>query len=89
MFDVWKNLSSKQRRMAGVDQFSFLFQGINRNFRVCEDILAIIGLIYVSKTAFSLTWNVLQGLRTHVLSRFRRMDLTKFGKWAGKVGLDI
>lgn len=73
--------------MAGVDQFSFLFQGINRNFRVCEDILAIIGLIYVSKTAFSLTWNVLQGLRTHVLSRFRRIDLTKYGKWAGMLNL--
>ncbi|KAG8193683.1 hypothetical protein JTE90_024045 [Oedothorax gibbosus] len=86
MTDVLKNLSSKQKIMAGIDQFSFLFQGINRNFRVCEDILAIVGLIYVSKTAFSLTWNVLQGLRTHILSRFRSLDLTRFGKWAVVTG---
>ncbi|XP_015925339.1 inactive hydroxysteroid dehydrogenase-like protein 1 [Parasteatoda tepidariorum] len=76
----------KLRKMASVDQFSFLFQGINRNFRVAEDILAIIGLIYVSKTAFQFTWNVLQGLRTHVLARFRHLNFAKYGKWAVVTG---
>lgn len=83
MRDVLLNVSNKQKRMASIDQFSFLFQGINRNLRVCEEILAIIGLLYVSKTAFALTWNFLQGIRTHVFSRFRRLNLRRYGKWAG------
>lgn len=83
MRDVLLNVTSKQKRMAAIDQFSFLFQGINRNLKVCEEILAIIGLLYVSKTAFAFTWNFLQGLRTHIFSRFRRLNLTRYGKWAG------
>ncbi|CAL1292711.1 unnamed protein product [Larinioides sclopetarius] len=86
MLDLWNLASSKQKRMASVDQFSFLFQGIHRNLRVYEDILAIIGLIYVSKTAFALTWNFLQGFRTHVLARFKRVDLKKYGSWAVVTG---
>ncbi|KFM71039.1 Hydroxysteroid dehydrogenase-like protein 1, partial [Stegodyphus mimosarum] len=86
MSDVGTVVSSKRKVMASVDQFSFLFQGINRNVRVIEDILAIIGLLYVSKTAFSFTWNILQGLRTHVLARFRRVNLTRYGRWAVVTG---
>lgn len=86
MRDVLQKFSCKQKRMASIDQFSFLFQGINRNLRVCEDVLAIIGLFYVSKTAFAFTWNFLQGLRTHVFSRFRRLNLTRYGKWAVVTG---
>ncbi|PRD26725.1 UNVERIFIED_CONTAM: Hydroxysteroid dehydrogenase-like protein 1 [Trichonephila clavipes] len=86
MIDVLNLASSKQRRMASVDNFSFLFQGINRNLRVYEEILAIIGLLYVGKTAFAFTWSFLQGVHTHVLARFRRLDLTRYGKWAVVTG---
>ncbi|GIX72175.1 inactive hydroxysteroid dehydrogenase-like protein 1 [Caerostris extrusa] len=86
MIDVLNLASSKQKRMASVDQFSFLFNGINRNFKVCEEILAIIGLLFVGKTAFSLTWNILQGFRTYVLARFRHLDLKKYGSWAVVTG---
>ncbi|GFQ81705.1 inactive hydroxysteroid dehydrogenase-like protein 1 [Trichonephila clavata] len=86
MIDVLNLASSKQRRMASVDNFSFLFQGIHRNLRVYEEILAIIGLLYVGKTAFAFTWSFLQGVHTHVLARFRRLDLTRYGKWAVVTG---
>ncbi|XP_054722876.1 inactive hydroxysteroid dehydrogenase-like protein 1 [Uloborus diversus] len=87
MIDFLERASGKQRsRMAAVDQFSFLFQGLNRNLRAVEEVLAIIGLLYVSKSAFALTWKVLQGFRTHVLARARRLDLNKYGKWAVVTG---
>lgn len=72
--------------MASVDRFVFLFREINRRLRLYEDILALIGLYYVVKKATVLSCKFVEGIRTFVVPRLFRADLTKYGKWAVVTG---
>ncbi|XP_067136829.1 inactive hydroxysteroid dehydrogenase-like protein 1 [Centruroides vittatus] len=72
--------------MAAVDQAVLLFREINRRLKVYEEILAVVGLLYVSKKLLVISWKVLRGFRVFVLSRVVRNDPKKFGRWAVVTG---
>ena len=48
------------------------------------NILAIIGILLLCKEALPALWELLKGIRAHVLSKLFRAKLAeKYGKWAG------
>lgn len=68
--------------MAAVDQALLLFKEINRRLKLYEEILAIVGLCYISRKVLLFSWKVLKSFRVFFLSRIFRSDLKKYGKWA-------
>ncbi|XP_078699620.1 inactive hydroxysteroid dehydrogenase-like protein 1 [Branchiostoma floridae x Branchiostoma belcheri] len=73
--------------MAAVDRFSFLAAEISKTINYYNDILAILGAVYVGKKVLDLVMGFLGGTRVHFISRIAKPDLTKrYGPWAVVTG---
>ena len=68
-----------------VDSFASLEKYLIPTLRHIEEILAIIGLLYVGKVAIATLCDIGVGLYAHVYSKLRSKKFeTRYGKWAGK-----
>uniref|UniRef100_A0A2P2I3Z9 Inactive hydroxysteroid dehydrogenase-like protein 1 n=2 Tax=Hirondellea gigas TaxID=1518452 RepID=A0A2P2I3Z9_9CRUS len=81
-------LSVPVRALGTVDSFGMLFSQYSSNFKTLDDILAVIGLIFVGRIALSAVWNICVGIRSMFWSRLWKKNFEKRygGKWAVVTG---
>ncbi|XP_077120387.1 17-beta-hydroxysteroid dehydrogenase type 3-like [Ranitomeya variabilis] len=53
---------------------------------LCTQGFTLFGILAAAYIIISHTWKVIRGLRSHVLSRLWRTDLTQYGRWAVVTG---
>lgn len=70
--------------MAAVDSFDHLLREISLQTGNIRDVLALVGLYYVTKNTVQFSYEVITGVRTHLWSKVRPIDLNNLGEWAGK-----
>ncbi|CAL4109233.1 unnamed protein product [Meganyctiphanes norvegica] len=72
---------------AAVDSTKLLLEPILKSLRRTEEVLAIIGLLYVGHKTVSFSWSLVKGVRNHFWSRlWNKQFLEKYGKWAVVTG---
>ncbi|XP_064635582.1 inactive hydroxysteroid dehydrogenase-like protein 1 isoform X1 [Lineus longissimus] len=75
--------------MTSVDDLNFLFisRQISEIFTSYRDSFALIGLVYATRKTQSVVCSLLDAVRTHIWSKYGRLDLVKkYGKWAVVTG---
>ncbi|XP_076347340.1 inactive hydroxysteroid dehydrogenase-like protein 1 [Tachypleus tridentatus] len=72
--------------MAAVDQAIHLIQEVGRQLKRCQELLAVVGLLYASKTTLTFAWKVFQGFRIYFIARLSQQDFKRYGNWAVVTG---
>ncbi|XP_013784109.2 inactive hydroxysteroid dehydrogenase-like protein 1 [Limulus polyphemus] len=72
--------------MAAVDQAIYLIREVGRQLKRCQELLAVIGLLYASKTTLIFAWKVFQGFRVYFIARLSQQDFKRYGSWAVVTG---
>ncbi|RWS25158.1 inactive hydroxysteroid dehydrogenase-like protein 1 [Leptotrombidium deliense] len=68
--------------MAKVDSFNLLFNEMSKSAKRLEELLALIGLLYIGKQAITLTYHLINGCRIHFFSKLWPQNLSLYGEWA-------
>ncbi|XP_064094539.1 inactive hydroxysteroid dehydrogenase-like protein 1 [Macrobrachium nipponense] len=71
------------------DSIEPLLQELVSNLRHVEEVLSFVGIYYIGKLTLSALYNVLDGMRIHVISKLFAPKLTqKYGQWAVLAGIN-
>jgi len=66
-----------------VDSAKLLLEPILKSLRRTEEVLAIIGLVYIGHKTLGFSWTLFKGVRAHFWSRlWDKRLLERYGKWA-------